>query len=133
MVFVLSLTSHEPCRCFHGDISTDEVEELLASEPMGTYLFRFGPKKSNLYCSYFDGDRVVHIPIKRSTISSSLVVRGETFDSLQDFIDRFKSSAFFRPFPNLRQVPWGSLLFAIRYFLHLFVWFAGGEGHEVHL
>jgi hypothetical protein len=45
---------------FHGELGSDEAEEILAGHPSGTFLFRFSSKVGFLAVSYVVGNKGKH-------------------------------------------------------------------------
>jgi len=70
---------------FHGDLSSEEAETFLSTEPEGTFLFRFSSQPLCLTCSYhFNG--FMHTRINRIS-GSDAVLLGETkYDSVEALI-----------------------------------------------
>jgi hypothetical protein len=74
---------------FHGDVSLEETEELLAAQKPGTFLIRFGDSDGSYWCSYVTrSGSIDHVEIRSDSSGFSLPQeqKGTTFATLNEYV-----------------------------------------------
>jgi hypothetical protein len=90
-------TSLLSCSYFHGDLDSEEAEELLHNQPPGTFLLRFSSFPGCFATSYVNSDGIVckDLISKLPSGEFQLNAAGPAFSSLDSIIDDCKNRGLF--------------------------------------